>query len=386
MGTVAGVVLGPEVLQVIEPGRLGDERAILEQLARVTLAVSLVAAALQIRSHDLRANGLRATVLLTVVMVAMWAVSTLGAWLLLGLPFWVAALIGAIVTPTDPVVASTLVTGRLAEGNLPRWVRRTLQLESGANDGLALAFVLLPAIVLTSPSGGAGAFPAEAAKQIGLGVGVGIGLGAAVAAAVNRLGDDEELERSSFLAMAVALGLLALGSASFLGGTGVLAAFVAGVTASVRLEKRFSDELEAVQAGAERLIIVPVFVLFGAMIPWAQWEALGAGGLAFAAWSVLLRRPPAATLALGLIGTRRRPAAFLAWFGPIGVAAIYYSLFVERYSPPSYEAVFGACTLAIAASVVVHSLTATPGVRAFAGHSSLTTLLHPLRKDVDAAP
>ncbi len=164
--------------------------------------------------------------------------------------------------------------------------------------GLSLAFVLLPAIVLSSPSSGAGAFPAEAAKQIGLAIGVGIGLGVAVAAAVNRLGDDEELERSSFLAMAVALGLLALGLTSFLGGTGVLAAFIAGVTASVRLEKRFSDELEDVQAGAERLIIVPVFVLFGAMIPWAQWEALGAEGLAFAAWAVLLRRPPAATLAL----------------------------------------------------------------------------------------
>ncbi len=383
---LAGVLLGPEVLRIVEPGRLGDERAVLEQLARITLAVSLVAAALQIRSGDLRANGLRATVLLTAVMAAMWAVSALGAWLLLGVPFWVAALIGAIVTPTDPVVASALVTGRLAEGNLPRWVRRTLQLESGANDGLALAFVLLPAIVLSSPWAGAGAFPAEAAKQIGLGIGIGVVLGVVVAAATNRLGDDEELERPSFLAMAVALGLLALGLASFLGGTGVLASFVAGLTASVRLEKRFSDDLEDVQAGAERLIIVPVFVLFGAMIPWAEWGALGAGGIAFAAWVILLRRPPAAALALTAIGTDRRPTAFLAWFGPIGVAAIYYSLFVERYAPASYDVIFGAATLAVAASVVVHSLSATPGVRAFAGHSPVTTLRHPLREGVDAAP
>ena len=78
--------------------------------------------------------------------------------------------------------------------------------------------------------------------------------------------------------------------------------------------------------------------------------------------------------------------AFLSWYGPIGVAAIYYVLFIERYRIDDFERIFAACTLAITVSVVAFSLTATPGVRCYAGRSALTTLRHPLRKDVDGAP
>jgi len=54
----------------------------------------------------------------------MWLLTGLGAWLVLGLPLWVALLLGAMLAPTDPVVASTLVTCRLAEADLPRWLRQ----------------------------------------------------------------------------------------------------------------------------------------------------------------------------------------------------------------------------------------------------------------------
>lgn len=97
---------------------------------------------------DLRLIWKRAASLLAIAMIGMWLLTSLGAWLVLGLPLWVGLLLGAILTPTDPVIASTLVTGRLAEANLPRWLRRSLQLQSGANDGLALVFVLVPALVL----------------------------------------------------------------------------------------------------------------------------------------------------------------------------------------------------------------------------------------------
>lgn len=97
------------------------------------------------------------------------------------------------------------------------------------------------------------------------------------------------------------------------------------------------------------------------------------------------RRPAAAALALAPTTTPRAGVAFLSWYGPIGVAAIYCALFVERYRLEQLDRVFAACTLAIAVSVIVFSVTATPGVRRYAGRSALTTL-HTRSKDVDGAP
>ena len=99
------------------------------------------------------ANWLLLFVLLGIVMPLMWIVGGLLAYLIVGVPFWVAVLIGAIVTPTDPVVASSIVAGGVAERNLPAKLRHAISAESGYNDGLALPFVVLPVLVLTEPPG-----------------------------------------------------------------------------------------------------------------------------------------------------------------------------------------------------------------------------------------
>lgn len=381
-----GVVLGPEVLRVLDPGRLDHEHKALEELARVTLAVSLVGAGLQFTRGDVRDVWRRAASLLTVAMVGMWLLTSAGAWLLLDLPVWVALLVGAILTPTDPVVASSLVTGPLAKANLPRWLRRSLQLEAGANDGLALVFVLVPALVLTLPDDDVGTIAGEALGQVGLAVGVGLALGWVTAKLVDLAEDHRAATEDFFLVGALALAVLTLGAVHALGGTGILASFVAGVTFSLALGERYAKELEQMQAALEHLFVVPVFLFLGMVLPWDDWQALGWSGLAFALWALLVRRPPAAVAALAIVRTPRRGAAFLSWYGPMGVAALYYALFVERYGLEQYDRIFAACTLAIVVSVVVFSVTATPGVRAYAGRSPLTTLRHPLREDVDGAP
>lgn len=388
LALLAGVLLGPEVLGVVEPDRLDDKNKVLEELARVTLAVSLVGAALQMTRSDLRLIWKRAASLLTIAMAGMWLLMSLGAWLILGLEPWVALLLGAILTPTDPVVASALVTGRLAEANLPRWLRRSLQLEAGANDGLALVFVLVPALVLTLPGDDAGTIAGEVVGQIAIALLAGAAIGAIAGKVVDLAEDHQATSEGFFLVSALALALLTLGSIHMLGGSGILAAFVAGLTFSLMLEERYAEELEQTQDGLQQLLIVPVFLLFGSMLPWDGWAQLGWSGLAFAAWALIIRRPPAAALALAVapIDTPRRGVAFLSWYGPIGVAAIYYTLFVERYGLEDFDRIFAAGTLAIAASVLVFALSATPGVRRYAGRRGLTTLRHPLTDDIDAAP
>ncbi|HWC25670.1 MAG TPA: cation:proton antiporter, partial [Solirubrobacteraceae bacterium] len=172
-----GVLLGPDVLGVIEPAELGDDKKILEGLARVTLALAVVDIALRFDRRTLAQAWRPAARLLVGGMLGMWALTGLSAWLLLDVPLWVGFLIGAILTPTDPVVAATLTSEDIARRNLPLRLRRLLQLESGANDGLAIVLFLLPAIVLSEPSDEAAHWLATAARELGIALGGGVVLG-----------------------------------------------------------------------------------------------------------------------------------------------------------------------------------------------------------------
>jgi sodium/hydrogen antiporter len=381
-----GVALGPEALGVVDAEEIAGEHRLLEELARFTLAFSLVATGLQFTRDDLRVNAARGGLLLVVGMTGMWLMTSLGAWLLLDLPVGLSLLLGAIVTPTDPVVAATIVTGRLAEANLPRWLRRTLQLEAGANDGLTLLFVLVPALLLTEPGLGLAGAVGDAVWRVALAAGLGLVLGMAAGRLTDLVTDRQEVGESFFFAVTIGLALLTLGLVHGLGASGVLASFVAGVAFSLAVGEQEAVQLESIQAGLERSLITAVFLLFGVLLPWDAWMALGWPALAFVAWVLVLRRPPAVALALAPTGTPRRGVVFAAWFGPLGVAAIYYATFSERYGFAEYERILGAATLAIAVSVVVHTLTAMPGVRRYAGRRARTTLLHPFTPGIDERP
>jgi len=378
LAVLLGIGLGPSGLGVIDPTAVGDERRLMEQVARVTLAIALMGTGLQITRADLRENVRSWVSLLTGGMVGMWVLSGLGAWLLLDLPFWSGFLLGAILTPTDPVVATALVTGPLAEGNLPRWLRRTLQIESGANDGLALPFVLLGAYMATTrPGTTLGDWAVEAAKQVGLALLVGGAVGFLAARLVRMSLRDSEVEQANLLGVGIGVALLALGLVHVLGGSGILAVFVTALVFSALLEDDVREAVDQVEESISKYFVLPAFILFGAILPFAGWEQLGLSGIMFAAWILLLRRLPAVVPILTATRTPASATAFLGWFGPVGVAAIYYATFVERFAVPGGERLFAAATLAICASIVVHSVTATPGARLYARRSPFATLAIP---------
>jgi NhaP-type Na+/H+ or K+/H+ antiporter len=150
---LAGVLIGPAVFDLFDLAGLGDQETIPEGASLVTLGVALVGVALRLPEGWSSRNWRLLVVLLGVLMPLMWLSCSLLALWVVGLPLWVALLVGAIATPTDPVVASTIVTGGVAERNLPGRLRHAISAESGFNDGLALPFVLLPLLVLTRPAG-----------------------------------------------------------------------------------------------------------------------------------------------------------------------------------------------------------------------------------------
>lgn len=134
LALLVGILLGPSVFGLLDLSEWGKPEAILEQASRLTIAIGLMGVALRLPSGYVLSRWRSLLVLLGPVMLLMWLSSGLLAYLILGLPFWVAMLVGAVVTPTDPVIASTIVTGEVAEQNLPARVRNLLSSCPGSRE------------------------------------------------------------------------------------------------------------------------------------------------------------------------------------------------------------------------------------------------------------
>jgi sodium/hydrogen antiporter len=360
---IAGVLIGPAALGLLDLADLGDQTLILEEAALVTLGVALVGVALRLPIGYSSGNWRLLFVLLGILMPLMWVAGGLLAYLILGVPFWVAMLIGAIVTPTDPVVASSIVAGGVAERNLPARLRHAISSESGYNDGLALPFVALAVLVLTEA-------PGEAVGHwLTRTVLLEIAGGAALAALMGFLAGKtlrwaerkETMERTSLLTISLALSLTVLGVTELLHLNGVLAAFVAGIVFNFAGSSDAKESQEEVQEAISRFFDLPVFVLLGMALPWQGWLDLGWRGPLLVVAVLLLRRLPAVLALRPLLGPlrgRAKDVFFLGWFGPIGAAALYYAAFSLRETGIEEAWVVG--SLVICASVLVHGVSATP--------------------------
>ncbi len=359
---LAGVLLGPAMLGLLVPSDWGgQEEKILEQATRLTLAISLMGVALRMPERFPFRDWRSMAVLLGLVMPFMWLASGLLVYLILGLPLLVALLVGAVITPTDPVVSSTIVTGDVAEEDLPGRLRHTLSAESGANDGLAYPFVFLPILLLSRPSGEA--WTHWVTHTLVWEVGGAVLFGALVGYGAGRLLEWAEhkdaIEESFFLVYTIALSLVVLGAAKLLGSDGILAVFVAGLGFDFAV-KGDREQQRRVQEASTRFFILPIFVLLGLTIPWEGWAELGWGGPVLVVAVLLLRRLPA-VLALNPLMRGVRGGAnalFLGWFGPIGVAALYYANLSLRET--GIEAAWTVGSLVICASVLAHGMTAAP--------------------------
>ena len=339
----------------------------MEQAARLTIAISLMGIALRLPSGYPFSRWRSLAVMLGPVMVLMWLVSGMLVYLILGLPFWVAMLIGAVVTPTDPVVSSTIVQGSMAEEKLPSRVTHLLSGESGANDGLAYPLVFLSILMIEHP-------PADALTQwltrvVLWEVGAAVLLGAAMGYAAGRLLDWAEekgnIEQPSYLAYTLALSLAVLGATKLLGTDGILAVFAAGVALNMAVDTEDETQEERMQEAVNRFFVLPVFVLLGLALPWQQWLELGWVGLLLVAAVLLLRRLPSVLAVTPILPQAHgvRDTLFLGWFGPIGVAALFYAALSLREI--GVEEAWTVGSLVTCASILVHGVTAAPLTRLY---------------------
>ena len=265
-----------------------------------------------------------------------------------------AFLLGAVLSPTDPVVTSAVVKTR----GVPESVRHTLNLESGLNDGLALPLVLF-FIILASPGGDAGGEGLQLLGEAGVGAVIGVALGAAGGKLTRHLPMGGLARRYDGI-YALGLGLLAFGLADVTFGNGFIAAFTCGIALGVA-EHDIADDFEVFSENLSSILSVFTFFIFGALI-----VATGYGGnvallLLFAAFGLLVARPLAVAISFLRVRLPRPHRAFIAWFGPKGVASMLFALFVLKSAVGERELIFEVAAFVILASIIAHGLTDTVG-------------------------
>lgn len=363
-----GIVLSPQGLDWLDLKYWGKPELILEQAARVTLAMGLMGAALRLPRFFAQQHWRSLAVLLGLAMPLMWLASSALIYGVLDISLLLALVIGAAVCATDPVVASTIVTGSLAEKEVPGRMRHTLTAESGANDGLTYPFILLPLLLLTH--GDSTPVWQEWALrvvlwEVGAAAVYGIALGVAAGYLLRFTERKNFIEEQSFLSFTLALTFVALGGAKLLGTDGLLAVFVCGVTLDCMFDTRDRKEEENIQEAVGQFFTLPIFTLIGLHLPWYEWLELGWRAAALVALVLLLRRLPFILLLRRFIPPfhTRREAAFMGWFGPIGVAAVFYAALAVRHT--GMEMIWTVTSLLVCASVVVHGVSAAPLTKLF---------------------
>ncbi|WP_079133994.1 cation:proton antiporter [Streptomyces sp. EN23] len=360
LALVAGVVVGPRMLNLVDLPTVVEGHEELHEFSRLLLAISVMAVALRYGFREMRASVRSVALLMTTAMAAMAVVTTLVSAAALGVGLGAAALLGAALCPTDPVLASSVVSGEPAEKSVPTRTRLLLSLESGANDGLALPLVVA-AIAIAGPLSGSEAL-LESLWQVLGGTALGLVTGWLGGRTLSGAEKYRTMQSGPLLVYTLLLALLVLGASGLLGVDGVLAVFVAGLAFNATSSWEDRRDENKIDEAVNRFIVLPLFVALGAMIPWREWGELGWWrGLLLVLGVLLLRRLPVLLALKRPLSLTWRDALFLGWFGPIGVSALFY-LTMEAHRLGVDPAVMAAGTLVVVASTLTHGVTTAPGL------------------------
>jgi sodium/hydrogen antiporter len=352
---LAGFALGKGGLEVLE---LDPESGFVSGLAIVALVVILFRDGLEVESEMLQTAWHLPLRKLVLAMPITAAIVAIGAHALTDLSWTECFLLGALLSPTDPVLSSSVVTNP----RVPRLVRHSLNLESGLNDGLAL-----PAVLAFSAALRVGDDDFTWWEFVLRDVTLGFAFGVAVGYGASRLLPRSRTietgipdHQKSLYALGTAFAAYGVAVALPPEGNGLIAVFVCAIVLGIR-RPDLRATFEHLSADIVEIVKLGVFVVFGALLTLDGLFGDGLAAVAIVAITLLVARPVAVFIAL--IGTRTPASwtAFMAWFGPKGVATMTFSLLVLADAIPGNERIFNIAALCVFVSILAHGLTDTPG-------------------------
>lgn len=296
---------------------------------------------------------------LPLVMVTGMAVAML---LFEHFSIWEAALLAAILAPTDAALGQAVVSDEA----VPVRIRQAINVESGLNDGIALPVVLfLASAASAAQQSSTGDWLAFAAGQLILGPIVGAAIGFCGARALD-VAAEREWSTTAFQGIGViSVALLAFVVAELVGGNGFIAAFIGGMVFgnSVRHPCTFLFEFMATEG--ELLVLITFLVLGAVMLPDAL-QHLNWTWVLYATLSLTFVRMIPIGLSLLGTGIRLPSYLFLGWFGPRGLASILFALLIlEDAELVHGHELLSVTIITVVLSALLHGITAAPLAKAY---------------------
>jgi sodium/hydrogen antiporter len=360
---LAGFLLGEGGAEVLE---LDPTSSFVGDLAIVALVVILFRDGIEVEAEMLQKEWHLPFRKLALAMPLTCLLVALATHVLTDLGWTESFLLGALLSPTDPVLSSAVVTNP----RVPRIIRHSLNLESGLNDGLALPAVL--AFTEAARAADTDFVWWEFVLQdvsLGLLFGVVVGFLAALVMPRGR-GKLEAIPAHQLSLYALGTAFAAYGLTTVEPeGNGFIAVYVCAIVLGIRrpdiaktFEDRAQDIVEVVKLG--------IFVVFGALLTVNGLFDEGWAAVGIAAFTLLVARPVAVFIALAGTGTDVPTRGFMAWFGPKGVATMTFSLLVLAQTDiAANETLFNLAALTVFCSIIAHGLTDTAGANRIARHA-----------------
>jgi NhaP-type Na+/H+ or K+/H+ antiporter len=321
----------------------------LRVVAILSLALVLFTDAVSLNLKQARRHSALAFRLLGPGTLLTAACIAFAAWWLLKVPFAVAAMLGAALASTDPV----LLRGLLRRRDIPEDARQPLQLESGLNDAVLLPVVLVALVVVQQGSQvSRGSFAKLGLELFILGPGAGVLVGLIGVAALDLIRKRFGVRRDYESLYSLGVAFTAFAVAESVHGSGFLAAFAAGITIAA-LDVELCDCFVEYGAVTAEMLLLFTFVLLGSSLIWGAFTVVSISTLLFTAIAVLIRTP---VYLLSLVGTDvdTRGRLLIAWFGPRGLSSLLLILLPVFAGVPDSNRLFAICSLVVLVSIVLH--------------------------------
>jgi NhaP-type Na+/H+ or K+/H+ antiporter len=343
-----------------------ENRLLTERLTELVVIVALTGAGLKL-DRPLSWAGWNATWrLLGIAMPLTIAAIALLGWAMLGLGIAAAVLLGAVLAPTDPVLASDVQVGPPLTGEEDD-VRFALTSEAGLNDGLAFPFVYLAIAIALSQGTGEPFlldwFMIDVLWKTSAGLLIGWLGGKAMGYLAFRMPSKSGLAESRDGIAALGITFLAYGTTELLHGYGFVAVFVAALAMrSVERRHRYHDRLHTFAEQTERLVMMVLLVFFGAAIAEGSiFVALNWSVVVFSLVVLLLVRPACGFISLAGYKATAVEKAVISFFGIRGLGSFYYLAFALGHAKFEQSGILWVSVcFVVLASILMHGVTVTP--------------------------
>jgi len=361
----------------LEPPDPIEQGATTERLTEFGVIVALMGAGLKLD----RVAGWRrwrsTWLLLGITMPLTIAAAALLGWWALGLAPATAMLLGAVIAPTDPVLATEMQVGAPGEGfaredGSPRGAAEeevpfSLTSEAGLNDGLAFPFTyaaIAMAVAGPAPGNWIGTWLLiDAFYKIGLGVALGILVGWLLARTILSFPAETELVKAMIGLSALAATLISYGVTEIVGGYGFIAVFVAASTMrNHEREHEYHESLHIIAEAAELLLTAVILIVLGGAIAGGLLASLTWPAVIVGLLLLFVIRPVAGVV--GLVSHRGVPwreRAAISFFGIRGIGSLYYlSYGMNAAEFPESETLWALVAFVIMVSIIVHGMSGAP--------------------------